>query len=214
MRSYPQKSIKLSPLSVVSSFLFPLMISSSNLAHSTEFEITPMLGYTYSPDLVNAERSGDTSVSNNANFSLALAWQETSTQRKPSQGQGQVLINYVNRDFTDSTGTSHDFDTLYTHFSGVTFIEEPSYITTFGVGVGAAHFNSDYDNATYFSLTTAIGTRHNISNNLSFITEVRAYATLVDEDEQLFCQSGTCFAYFNGSFWLDTNISLGVAYSF
>ncbi len=142
-------------------------------------------------------------------YGLAFSWQDSPT------GQGQILINYVARDFTDSTSQStRSFDTLYTHFNGVAFFKERGNITTVGLGLGAAYFSSDLDSAIYPSLTASVGTRHNISENLVFITELRAYATLIKEDPTLFCEDDNCLAHFDGALWFDSQISIGLAYAF
>ncbi len=78
------------------------------------------------------------------NFALAFAWQDSPA------GQGQILINYISRDFTDTIDQStHSFDTVYTHFSGVSLFKERKYITTVGLGIGTTYFNSDFDSALY-----------------------------------------------------------------
>jgi len=176
---------------------------------AVEFELTPMVGQTFSPDLATGDNVYSLSTTNEPNFALALSWQDTPT------GQGQILVNYISRDFTDNIDQStHSFDTIYTHFNGVAFFKERNYITTVGIGVGATYFNSDFDDVIYPSLTFAVGTRHEFSDNLALTTELRAYATLTDDDDTLFCQDETCFAHFDSAIWFDGQISIGLAYSF
>ena len=166
-------------------------------AQAGDLEITPMFGHTFSPKL----NSGDNTI-------------ELPTTDE-SKGQGQILVNFVSRDFTDNIDQStHTFDTLYAHFNGVAFYRQRNYITTFGVGIGATYFKSDFDSVVYPSITIALGTRYKFSDNLAFITELRAYATLTKDDDTVFCQNGTCVASFDGAVWLDSQISIGLAYSF
>lgn len=176
---------------------------------AAEFELTPMIGKNFSPNLIDSDKSSTLLTTNESNFALAFSWQDSPT------GQGQILVNYISRDFTDSINQStHSFDTVYTHFNGVAFFKERNYITTVGLGVGATYFNSDFDNVIYPSLTVAVGTRYELSNNLALVTELRAYATLIDDNDTLFCQNDTCLAYFDGAVWFDSQISIGFAYSF
>jgi len=197
----------------------------SNHSYATGLEISSYVGYTFSPSLANADNTVNSattlSVDDNINFSLGFAWQENTAKRTKNQGQGQILINYISRDFTGADITdnqqnnvTHSFDTLYVHFNGVSFIQESGYITTISLGVGASYFDSDFDSAIYPSLSTAIGTRHELSSQLTFITEIRAYATLVKDDDPLFCQQERCVAHFDDAIWFDANISVGLAYSF
>lgn len=187
------------------SFMF-----STNL-QAVEFEVAPMVGYTFSPDLTNGKVTQLLSTTNEPNFALALNWHDTES----GQGQGQVLINYISRDFTDDIDQStHSFETVYTHFSGIAFFPEKYYLTTFGFGLGATYFNSDFDDDLYPSLTVSLGTRYTLSDTLTLITEVRGYATFVNDNDTLFCQDDNCYAHFNSGIWFDSQLSIGVAYKF
>jgi hypothetical protein len=195
-----------SKLIVLGTFFF-IQLSLINL-HATEFEVTSMIGHNFSPDLSSS--STDTlPTSNENNIALAFAWQDSTS------GQGQILVNYISRDFTDNTTQStHSFDTLYAHFSGVGYFKERNYITTVSLGIGATYFNSDFDDVISPSITAAIGTRYTLSDSLTLITEVRGYATLTDDDDTLFCEGDNCLAHFDDAVWFDTQISIGIAYSF
>ena len=193
---------------IVISALCCVQLFSINL-QAVEFELTPIVGKTFSPDLVTGDNAFYLPTTDEPNFALALSWQDTPT------GQGQVLVNYISRDFTDNIDFStHSFDTVYAHFSGVSLFIDREYVTTVGVGIGATYFKSDFDSAVYPSLTVAVGTRYQFDDNLVFVTELRGYATLTDDDDTLFCQSETCYAQFERAVWLDGQISVGLAYSF
>jgi hypothetical protein len=178
-------------------------------AQAGDLEITPMLGHTFSQELTSDDMTTDIETTNESNVAIALSWQDSPA------GQGQILVNYISRDFTDNIDQStHSFDTLYAHFNGVAFYKERNYITTFAMGIGATYFKSDFDDVIYPSLTVALGTRYEFSDNLAFITELRAYATLTKEDDTVFCQNDACLAHFDGAVWIDSQISIGLAYSF
>lgn len=178
-------------------------------AQANDLEITSMLGYTFSPDLISGDNTVDIPTTNEPNVAFAFSWKDKTT------GQGQILVNYISRDFTDNVDqATHSFDTLYAHFNGVAFFKEKNYITTVSMGVGGTYFKSDFDSAIYPSITVAVGTRHEFSDNLAFITELRAYATLTKEDESVFCQNDSCLANFKDTIWLDGQVSIGLAYSF
>lgn len=168
-----------------------------------------MFGYTYGPKLTASDKTTEIETTNEPNIALALSWQDSTT------GQGQILINHISRDFTDNINqSSHSFDTIYAHFNGVAFFKERNYITTVGMGIGAAHFKSDYASETYPSITISVGTRYELSKSLAVVTELRAYATLTKDDDEVFCQTSTCFAHFDDSLWFDGQISIGLAYRF
>lgn len=190
-------------ISLCCSLLIPITVQASDL------EITPMLGYTFSPELISDDYTEELSTTNEPNLALAFSWKDS------TNGQGQILLNYISRDFTDNIDQSnHSFDTLYAHFNGVAFFKERNYITTVGMGVGLTYFNSDFDSTIYPSITFAVGTRYELSHNLAFITELRAYATLTKDDESVFCQDDTCVAHLNDAVWFDGQVAIGLAYSF
>lgn len=201
------------PLKILRSSLSPLiaicLLSFSQHATATEFEIMPLVGYTFSPDLNNGENTNSIPTTDEQNFGLAFSWQDS------AKGQGQILVNYVSRDFTnDVTQTTHSFDTLYAHFNGIAFFKEKSYTTTVGIGVGATYFDTDYDDAIYPSFTASLGTRYEFSDNLALITEIRAYATIAKDDDRTFCNEDTCLAQFDSGIWVDAQASIGIAYRF
>lgn len=175
-----------------------------------ELEIMPLLGRLASDDLLsNNQAAQQISVSTDLHYGLALAWQATNS------GQGQLLINKVSHDFRSSVDdTKQSIDILSGYFSGVALFRQPSYITTVTLGVGAAYFDGASDSALYPSVTIALGTRYELSKQWSIITELRAYVTLTDIDDELFCRQGVCDAQFDDALWLDTSILIGIAYRF
>lgn len=176
---------------------------------ASDFEITPYIGQMYSTDINGSNDSSEISVSDDPHIGLAIAWQAT------NQGQGQVLINVVSHDFTsDLDQKSHNIDIIYGHFSGVAQFKQQNYSTTVSLGIGGAYFDADNGGSLYPSLTTAIGTRYEISKNLALVTELRLYASLTDEDDDILCRSDSCIASFDGALWLDSSISFGIAYRF
>jgi hypothetical protein len=176
---------------------------------ASETEVTTLIGYTFSPDLDSDDLSSTLATSDELNIGFAYSWKDT------PNGQGQILVNYIGRDFTNkSTQLGQSFDTIYAHFNGIAFFKDREYITTVGLGFGATYFKSDQDSALYPSLTFAVGTRYEFSDNLAFITELRGYATLVKDDDTLFCANDECLAHFDGAIWFDSQVSLGLAYRF
>lgn len=186
-------------------FMMMLCSSSSVLA----IEITPYFGKMFGPQFVSDIDASSLDVASDNSIGLGIAWQAS------NHGQGQILVNYINRDFISDIDTQpHSFKTIYAHFNGVTQFKQQHYTTTVSLGIGGTYFESDQSDVLYPSLTAAMGTRYEFSDNLAFITEVRSYMTLTKSDEKLFCDSSDCFARFENSIWFDTNVSVGLAYRF
>ncbi|WP_448211360.1 hypothetical protein [Colwellia sp. MEBiC06753] len=172
------------------------------------FEITPYLGYMIGSDIAEADGS-DIELSKDAHYGLAFSWQDS-----PS-GQGQILVNYVAHDFDSATTQSNEeLKVLYAHFSGVAQFRERNYITTFSIGLGGAYMDGGDNTEIYPSATAALGTRYEFSPSFSVFTELRAYATLTDEDDDLFCKNDVCAAQFDNALYFDTSLSVGLAFSF
>jgi hypothetical protein len=178
-------------------------------AFAIELEITPMFGLTYSGDLQSVDGDEEIALSKDLNFALALAWPAT------PQGQGQLLINKVSHDFTSPIDDSkHSLDIISGYFSGVAQFKQPNYTTTVAIGVGGSHFKSDSDSVLYPSVTAALGTRYQVSKQLAIVTELRVFASLTKQDDDIFCHQETCAAQFNDSLWVDGSIMIGIAYRF
>ncbi len=193
------------PLSSILCVIASISLSSAVNA----IEITPYVGQTFGPQFVSDDGSSQLDVASETSLGLGISWQES------AHGQGQILINYLSRDFiSDVDQQSHSFDTIYAHFSGVTHFKQQNYVTTVALGIGGTYFKSDQSDVLYPSLTAALGTRYEFSKSLAFVTEIRSYMTLTKTSENLFCDPTSCFARFDDSIWFDTNISVGFAYTF
>lgn len=184
-----------------------LIVSSS--AFATHLEVTPYLGIMSSSDLTNSLTDKDISVDSDAHLGISVAWQDT------ANGQGQVLLNYASHDFkVDKESKSQSIDVLYLHFNGVAQFRQPDYVTTFSIGLGGARFSGDGGNEISPSFSTSLGTRYELSPVSAIVTELRAYASLMQDGETLFCKDDACAPQFNDTIWVQTSISIGYSYRF
>jgi len=187
--------------------LFITAFFSSSVITATEYEVTGFFGQMYSSDLTHEDN--DISLDSGTNFGLAFAWLDS------ANGQGQIMLNAVSHDFDNGVDDNkHSLDILYAHFNGVALFRQHNYITTVSLGLGGAYFDSSASSELYPSATVAIGTRYEFSNNLALITELRGYASLVDDEDNMFCKGDNCHAQFDDALWMETNISVGIAYKF
>lgn len=199
------------------SLLLVALFSAGETSAQT-LEITPYIDYIISDDLIIEDTEQEVSVDDVASVGLAIAWTESQL------GQGQISISYGSYDYETNDAQTGDlvtgeFDLIYAHFSGVAHYRQPNYTTTVSIGLGGTYFSADGgDSSVYPSVTGALGTRYDLSQQLSLVTELRAYGTFAEDDSTVFCQSGvegsSCFAQFDGSFWVDAGIRVGIAYRF
>lgn len=211
-REYKNNKLKRHVVMKLATFLKPtaviygLMLTGTVSAN--QFEISVLGGQMFSSDLV-ASDSTDISVDSGTNIAIGIAWQEN------INGQGQILLNRVSHDFTGENAEKDSLDIIYAHFNGVAMFRQQNYVTTLSLGLGGAYFDAERGSEElYPSASLAFGTRYEFSDNMALVTELRAYATLVDEDDAMFCSQDICSANFDDSLWIDSSISVGVAIKF
>jgi len=196
-------------------FFFSIVMSAAALlvtltTHARDLEITTYIGQMSSSDLISNQDNGiDLAVDGANNYGLAIAWQDS------PKGQGQILFNTVSHNFISTSDLQeHSFDVTYLHFSGVAQFKQRYYVTTVSLGVGGTYFDTDNKEEIYPSLTVAFGTRYELSKTFAIVTELRGYASYIEEDNQLFCEGSTCHALLEKSMWLEGSISVGFAVKF
>ena len=112
-------------------------------------------------------------------------------------------------------GLMNQLDITYAHFNGVALFRQQNYVTTLSLGVGGAYFDAEQGSEeVYPSASISFGTRYEFEDNMALVTELRAYATLIDDEDALFCQQEVCSANFTDSLWIDSSISIGIAIKF
>lgn len=171
-------------------------------------EVTPYLGNVFASDFVDAS-SEELAVEKGNSVGLGIAWKDG------PHGLGQVLIMSTSHEFDTNTGTTGNMDVIYAHFNGIAQFKQSNYTTTVSIGLGGAYYDVENGKDDIFpSFTAALGTKYQLSQQFAFVTELRSYVTLTDEDNELFCQADNCLAEFEDSLWIETAISVGVTYSF
>jgi hypothetical protein len=178
-------------------------------AVATDFEVSVFLGQMYSSDLTDISAENTLSVDAGGNVGVAVAWQDS------PNGQGQIMLNVVSHDFySEADNQNHTLDIMYAHFNGIAQFRQQSYVTTVSLGLGGAYFDSDVGEELYPSATLAFGTRYEFSDTVALFTELRGYASLVDDADNMFCENEICHAQFEDSLWMESNISIGLAIKF
>lgn len=180
----------------------------SNAVRANQLELSVMVGQMFGSDLVATDNS-DISTDSGSNIAIGIAWQEN------VNGLGQVLLSRVSHDFVGENAEKSSLDITYAHFNGVALFRQQNYVTTLSLGFGGAHFDAEQGgDEIYPSASIAVGTRYEFSKQMALVTELRAYATLIDEDDEMFCQQDICSANFKDSLYIDSSITVGVAIKF
>jgi len=191
-------------------FFSLLCFCSASSIQAAGLEFTPWFGSSFSTNLKSSTNTSNSISLNNArNYGFSIAWQDT------PNGQGMLQINRVTHDFTSAIDNkTHSLDIIYAHFNGVAQFKQQQYITTVSIGFGATIAKSGATRKTFPSFTSALGTRYEYNKHLALVTEARVYASLIDKNDQLFCQNSVCSAKFGNALWFESIVSVGIAYKF
>lgn len=188
--------------------LFP--ITSLTALPGNAVEVTPYIGKMFGQNLINSSGE-ELTVDNSNSAGISLAWE------KGRHGQGQILINATSHRFaTNTNNVTNKLNIIYAHFNGVAKFRQRDYTTTVSIGVGGSYLDVKNGNSDiYPSFTAAIGTRYEISKHVNFVTELRSYMTLTDNDTDIFClDEDNCDVNFKSAIWTDTSVSFGLSYRF
>lgn len=184
---------------------FSIFIFSAN---ASDIEVSLFAGKMFGSSLSNDINNEELTFDSGNNIGFSVAWQDS------PNGQGQVSVNQVSHEFSIDESNEQSLDITYAHFNGVAQFRQKAYVTTVSLGLGGAYFDYNDNNELYPSATLAFGTRYEFSKNIALITEIRGFASLVDDDDGLFCTNDLCTANFDDSLWLESNISVGLAIKF
>jgi hypothetical protein len=193
---------RLTLLAIICTFLL------SHTAIANPLELSVMFGQANGPDLATNDNRNINLDSGN-NIAVGIAWQEN------VNGQGQILLNRVSHDFIGENKANNELNITYAHFNGIALYRQQNYVTTLSLGLGGAYFHvKQGDEALYPSVNVAFGTRYEFSEQITLVTELRAYATIIDKDDALFCMQDICSINFMDSLWVDSSITVGIAIKF
>jgi hypothetical protein len=104
-------------------------------------------------------------------------------------------------------GSSSQFpvDVHYLHIGGETLYPRGDYVPFLVGGLGVTHMDPQpggFDAETRLSLSLGGGLQKPLTENLGLRLETRAFVTLINSSESLFCADGRCRLSISGSgFW-------------
>ena len=114
-----------------------------------------------------------------------------------------------------------DMDVEYLHLGGTYLFDGERVRPFIAATIGASRFGpqpSGFSSETFVSGSFGAGWKINLAKNLALRVEARGYATLVDDDSQLFCVSsdagGACLIVLEGSFFTQWETRAGLVFRF
>jgi hypothetical protein len=202
-------------------FAFSLLTPLPAIAQvsSGKFELTPFAAY----------RGGGTfeEQDGSAEFELSEsnAWGLIINGKVQANTQWEVL--YANQSTSVNTFAATpdeaevDIDVEYLHIGGTYLFDGGRFQPFIAATIGASHFSpkpSGFGSKTLVSGSLGGGWKISLAKNLALRIEARGYATLVDDDNRLFCESsgseGSCLLILEGSFFTQWETRAGLTFRF
>ena len=184
-----------------------------------KFELTPFAAY----------RGGGTFKQKDgaAEFDLqeSNAWGLILNGRVEANTEWEVLYAHQSTS-VDTVGTSpgvqeFDLDLDYLHIGGTYLFDGERVRPFLAATIGASRFSprpSEFSSKTFVSGSIGGGWKISIAKHLALRVEARGYASLVDDNNRLFCESsesgGTCLLILEGSLFTQWEARAGLTFRF
>lgn len=177
------------------------------------FAISAYLGGRFSGDFEDKDTGKKANISNDFAQALALTWHYGHNTK------GEIFYSHSKPKITmPEKSVSTDVTISYLHFGGrINFMNENSFSTSLGLGVGATFFVVDekqYDNDTALSASITGGMRYELNNSWALRADLRVYGTVMQNNSSLFCNNNECLIQFSGDVYLQTELMAGIEYKF
>jgi opacity protein-like surface antigen len=184
---------------------------------SADVYVTPFAGYSFAASSLDASKDdslGSVSAEESSHYGIMLG----TTTRHP--GNMYVLYSSQSTDlkaggaFSNQRVTSLKLD--YAHVGGSLYFPKGNFLpyVTASMGLTQMRPGDDYSNETRFSLGLGTGVEYRLGDNLALIADVRAFATFIDSENDLFCDASNCIWKVNADLMWQGQANVGVSFRF
>jgi len=179
------------------------------------FELTPFVGYMAGGEFEDPTDSSDRDLDAGSDFGIIVD--------AAAEWWRHYEMLYLRQSTQVDGFEPFDMDVEYLQFGGTVSYpdtEQTRVIPYFGMTVGAARFSPDgagLDDETKLALTIGGGLRVPITERFAVRLDVRAFATVLDSDSDIFCVSSggaTCRIKVKSDMFLQYAASLGLTVGF
>ena len=197
--------------------LMTTVLSQSVTALAADFEVTPILGYTFGGSLEDSDTEESLKFNDSESYGIILGLRDES---KVGGAFYELLFlhqsTYLKVDDSILSGGEHlDVDINYLHLGG-RYGPEGAAVNPFVVaGVGATFFDpKEGDSETKFSFSIGGGANIPLAKHISLRLEGRGFGTIFDSNSTVFCDDNQCLVKVKGDLlWQFTAFS-GLIISF
>jgi hypothetical protein len=184
-----------------------------------KFEITPYAAYRGGGDFEEKEGLTEFELEESNAWGLIL----NGTVEANTQWEVLYASQSTSVDITGAIPDEPDFDLdlEYLHIGGTYLFDGDRVQPFMAATIGASRFKprpSGFSSETFVSGSIGGGWKISLGNSLALRVEARGYATLVDNDSLLFCESsdagGVCLLVLEGSFFTQWEARAGLTFRF
>lgn len=184
-----------------------------------KFEITPYAAYRGGGDFEDEEGLIEFELEESNAWGLIL----NGTVEANTQWEVLYSSQSTSVDITGAIPDEPDFDldVEYLHIGGTYLFDGDRVRPFMAATIGASRLKprpTGFGSETFVSGSIGGGWKISLGNNLALRVEARGYATLVDSDSLLFCESsdagGSCLLVVEGSFFAQWEASAGLTFRF
>ena len=194
----------------------PAIAETVGSSKSTQFEVTPLIGYRFGGDfdVTKNETTSKVKLVEDMSYGLLTAWAYDRTS------QGEFLLSHYNSTFSqhsDFIPSNDELGITYAHVGGNVAISNgaiPVFVTG---GLGLTHFSpkgKDLDSETRFSMNIGLTAKVPLSEQLSFQLGGRVYGTFFNSDSTIFCDQANCLISISSDIWVQTEVTAGLSFAF
>src|SRR6185312_10105091 len=182
------------------------------VALAANYEITPILGYTFGGEFEDSVTGTTLDVKDNAHYGIILDINTTPDAQielyysvQPTQLKADTGLFTGNPQF--------DLDIHYIHLGG-TYGENIGKVKPYVVAsVGATYMDpkgAGHDSETRFSFSLGGGVKYFLTEHVGLRLEGRGFGTFFDNSSALFCTNGACAVAVHGDLFWQFIVNAGV----
>ncbi len=197
-------------------FSFIIIFASGN-SQAAEFEITPLLGYTFGGNFKDSETDETLDFDEGASYGVILGLRD---ETKVGGAFYELLYlrqeTYLKLENTEFISKEQfDVDVNYLHFGGRFGPEGATFNPYVAAGLGVTYFDPQKgDSETKFSFSIGGGVNIPLYKHIALRLEGRGFGTVISNDSSVFCSDNQCLIKAKGDvLWQFTGFS-GVVFSF
>lgn len=173
--------------------------------------VSAFLGTRINQDINNQGSTNNAELSSELTEAVAIGW------KYDTKAEGELLLSN-SKQHVSMEGAELDTYVQYLHLGGkILFTNDSPFSTNIGIGAGITYFNptdNTYDAKTTLSAHLSGGIRYQINNQFALKSDLRVYGSRFNTEENLFCNNDSCLIKLDNSFYIQTELMIGLEYKF